>query len=62
MMRLLDPFVLALTAILAVAYAYLAWRLARGAAAHSCSRFPSSSLARPGERLIPGAKPPAASL
>jgi len=30
--RLLNPFVLALTAILAVAYAYLAWRLARGAA------------------------------
>jgi hypothetical protein len=31
--RLLNPFVLALTAILAVAYAYLAWRLARGAPA-----------------------------
>jgi predicted MPP superfamily phosphohydrolase len=30
--RLLNPFVLALTAILAVAYAYLAWRLARGPA------------------------------
>jgi predicted MPP superfamily phosphohydrolase len=32
MKRLLNPFVLALTAILALAYAYLAWRLARGAA------------------------------
>lgn len=32
MKRFLNPFVLALTAILAVAYAYLAWRLARGAA------------------------------
>jgi predicted MPP superfamily phosphohydrolase len=33
MKRLLNPFVLALTAILAVAYAYLAWRLTSGAAA-----------------------------
>jgi predicted MPP superfamily phosphohydrolase len=32
MRRLLNPFVLALTAILATVYAYLAWRLARGAA------------------------------
>ena len=32
MKRLLNPFVLALTAILALAYAYLAWRLARGTA------------------------------
>jgi hypothetical protein len=31
MKRLLNPFVLALTAILAAAYAYLAWRLAHGA-------------------------------
>ena len=32
MKRLLNPFVLALTTILALAYTYLAWRLARGAA------------------------------
>src|SRR3954469_6996348 len=39
-MRLLNPFVLLLTAILAGVYAYLAWRLASGPVGHAVLAIP----------------------